>query len=95
MANNLDIKSSFLTYYAFDFKLIGILILNLNYNHWMTPFSYKLVNYHDYKIEYEKNVENVKKMFKDLPIDKEDDHCDKYFKYDYYNYLRSNKTNNY
>jgi hypothetical protein len=95
VANNLDIKSSFLAYYTFDFKLIGILILNLNYNHWMTPFSYKLVNYHDYKIEYEKNVENVKKMFKDLPIDKEDDHCDKYFKYDYYNYLRSNKTNNY
>jgi hypothetical protein len=95
VTNNLDVKSSFLAYYTFDFKLIGILIMNLNYNHWMTPFSYKLVNYHDYKIEYEKNVENVKKMLKDLPIDKDDDHCDKYFKYDYYNYLKSNKTNNY
>ena len=95
VTNNLDVKSSFLAYYTFDLKLIGILIMNLNYNHWMTPFSYKLVNYHDYKIEYEKNVENVKKMLKDLPIDKDDDHCDKYFKYDYYNYLKSNKTNNY
>ena len=95
VTNNSEIKSSFLAYYTFDFKLIGILIMNLNYNHWMTPFSYKLSNYHDYKIEYEKNVENVKKMLKDLPIDKDKDHCDKYLKYDYYNYLRSNKTNNY
>ena len=48
--------------------------------------------YHDYKSEYEKNVQNVKKMFEELPIDKDDQHCDKYFKYDYYNYLKSNKT---
>ena len=94
VANNMDIKSSFLAYYSLDFKLIGILIMNLNYNHWMTPFSYNLENYHDYKIDYEKNVENVKNMFKNLSIDKDDDYK-KYFKYDYYNYLRSNKTSNY
>ena len=95
VANNRDIKSSFLAYYSFDFKLIGTLIINLNYNHWMTPFSYKLENFHDYKTEYEKNVENVKTMFKNLSVDKDDDHCEKYFKYDYYNYLSSNKTNIY
>ena len=93
--NNTKIKSSFLAYYSFDFKLVGILISKLNYNHWMTPFSYKLDNYHDYKNDYEKNVSNVKKMFEGLHIDKDDEHYEKYLKTDYYNYLKSNKNNNY
>ena len=90
--NELNIKSSFLAYYSFDFKLIGILIINLDYNQWMDAFSYKLTNYHDYKTDYEKNVANVKNMFKNLAIDKDDQHCDNYFKYDYYNYLKSSKN---
>ena len=90
--NELNIKSSFLAYYSFDFKLIGILIINLDYNQWMAAFSYKLTNYHDYKADYEKNVANVKNMFKNLAIDKDDQHCDNYFKYDYYNYLKSSKN---
>ena len=90
--NELNIKSSFLAYYSFDFKLVGILIINLDYNQWMTAFSYKLTNYHDYKTDYEKNVANVKNMFKNLAIDKDDQHCDNYFKYDYYNYLKSSKN---
>ena len=90
--NELNIKSSFLSYYSFDFKLIGILIINLDYNQWMAAFSYKLTNYHDYKTDYEKNVANVKNMFKNLAIDKDDQHCDNYFKYDYYNYLKSSKN---
>ena len=90
--NELNIKSSFLAYYSFDFKLIGILIINPDYNQWMTAFSYKLTNYHDYKTDYEKNVANVKNMFKNLAIDKDDQHCDNYFKYDYYNYLKSSKN---
>ena len=90
--NELNIKSSFLSYYSFDFKLIGILIINLDYNQWMAAFSYKLTNYHDYKTDYEKNVSNVKNMFKNLAIDKDDQHCDNYFKYDYYNYLKSSKN---
>ena len=90
--NELNIKSSFLAYYSFDFKLIGILIINPDYNQWMTAFSYKLTNYHDYKTDYEKNVANVKNMFKNLALDKDDQHCDNYFKYDYYNYLKSSKN---
>ena len=90
--NELNSKSSFLAYYSFDFKLIGILIINPDYNQWMTAFSYKLTNYHDYKTDYEKNVANVKNMFKNLAIDKDDQHCDNYFKYDYYNYLKSSKN---
>ena len=90
--NELNIKSSFLAYYSFDFKLVGILIINLDYNQWMAAFSYKLTNYHDYKTDYEKNVANVKNMFKNLAIDKDDQHCDNYFKYDYYNYLKSSKN---
>ena len=93
--NDLNIKSSFLTYYSFDFKLIGILIINPDYNQWMTAFSYKLSNYHDYKTDYEKNLGNVKTMLQNLPIDKDDQHCENYFKYDYYNYLKSLKNKQY
>lgn len=93
--NDLNIKSSFLAYYSFDFKLIGILMINPNYNQWMTAFSYKLSNYHDYKADYEKNVENVKKMFDTIPIDLDDKRYNNYFKYDYYNYLKSLKKKHY
>ena len=95
ITNNSSIKSSFLAYYSFDFKLVGILIINLKYNHWLTPFSYDLKNYRDYKIDYDNNVETVKKMFQNLAIDQDDQHSDNYFKYDYYNYLNSNKPKNY
>ena len=90
--NDLNIKTSFLAYYSFDFKLIGILIINLDYNKWMTAFSYKLSNYHDYKTDYDKNVENVKNMFETIPIDLDDKRYYNYFKYDYYNYLKSLKN---
>jgi hypothetical protein len=95
ITNNISIKTSFLAYYSFDFKLVGILMINLNYNHWLTPFSYDLKNYRDYKIDYDKNVETVKKMFQNLPIDQDDQHSDNFFKYDYYNFLNSNKIKNY
>ena len=90
--NDLNIKTSFLAYYSFDFKLIGILIINLDYNKWMTAFSYKLSNYHDYKTDYEKNIENVKNMFETIPIDLDDKRYYNYFKYDYYNYLKRLKN---
>ena len=90
--SDLNIKSSFLAYYSFDFKLIGILIIKPDYNQWMTAFSYKLSNYHDYKTDYEKNVQNVKHMFETIPIDLDDKRYYSYFKYDYYNYLKSIKN---
>ena len=95
ITNNINIKSSFLAYYSFDFKLIGILIINLDYNKWLTPFSYKLENHRDYKADYDKNVDEVKKLFENLSIDKENKNLGKYFKYDYYSYLSSNKRKNY
>ena len=93
VSNNSENKSSFLAYYSFDFKLIGILIIKLNYNNWMTPFSYKLDNYHDYITEYENNVKDVKKRFENLSINKDDNKYEKYFKHDYNNWIKSNKNN--
>ena len=93
VSNNSENKSSFLAYYSFDFKLIGILIIKLNYNNWMTPFSYKLDNYHDYIAEYENNVKDVKKRFENLSINKDDNKYEKYFKHDYNNWIKSNKNN--
>ena len=95
ITNNSSIKSSFLAYYSFDFKLVGILIIKLNYSYWLTPFSYNFKNYRDYKIDYVKNVETVKNMFQNLAIDQDDQHSDNYMKYDYYNYLNTNNPKNY
>ena len=95
VTNNLNIKSSFLAYYTFDFKLAGVLIINIDYKNWFTPFSYKLDNYKNYKEEYDINVDNVKTLLKKLAFDREDNSYGKFFKYDYYQYLGSNKRKNY
>ena len=91
ITNNINIKSSFLAYYSLDFKLIGILITPLDYNKWFTSYSYKLENYRNYKADYENNVNDVKNFLDNLAIDKNDGSCGKFFKFDYYNYLKSNK----
>ena len=94
VTNNANIKSSFLAYYSLDFKLVGILITNLDYNMWFTPYSYKLENYRNYKTDYENNVNNVKTFFDNLAMDIDDKNRGKFFKFDYYNYLKSNKGKN-
>ena len=90
VTNNSDIKSSFLTYYSFDFKLIGILIKNLNKKLWLSPFSDKLDKFHDYINDYKNNVQKVKCAIKNMEIDNEN-----YYKSDYYKYLYSDKAKNY
>ena len=70
--NNKVINSSFLAYYSFDFKLIGILIIKLDSEFWLTSFSNICDNYIDFKEDYNENVRNVKKMFNNLGINKSD-----------------------
>ena len=70
-------------------------IINIDYKNWFTPFSYKLDNYKNYKEEYDINVDNVKTLLKKLAFDREDNSYGKFFKYDYYQYLGSNKRKNY
>ena len=82
-------NTSFLAYYSFDFKLIGIFIIKLNPVDWLTSFSNDIKNYKDYKKEYNKNIENIKEWFNNLPIDKDDGFYQNYFTNDYIHYIQS------
>jgi hypothetical protein len=53
-------NSSFLSYYSFDFKLLGSLILKKNDNKWFTTFSFNSNDYKDFKNDYLKNVNAIK-----------------------------------
>jgi len=53
-------NSSFLSYYSFDFKLLGNLILKKNENKWLTAFSFNSNDYKDFKRDYLNNVNAIK-----------------------------------
>ena len=83
------IHSSFLAYYSFDFKLIGIFIINLNIPQWFSSFSYNVDFFKDYKKEYNKNEEEAKAFLKNLSIDKGDGQYRHFYTYDYMRYTQS------
>ena len=87
--NNIITNSSFLAYYSFDLKLIGILIIKLNSFQLFSSFSNDINNFKDYKKEYDKNVENIKIFFKNLSIDKEDGYYKNFVSDDYMQYIKS------
>ena len=82
--NSNIINSSFLAYYSFDFKLIGILIIKLDCKQWLSSFS----DDNDYKNEYNKNIEELKAFFKNLPIDKDDGYYQNFYTHDYIQYIQ-------
>ena len=92
ISNNYMINSSFLAYYSFDLKLIGIFIIKLNSGQWLSSFSYNINNFKDYKKEYDKNVENLIKWFKNLAIEKEKEFHQNFFTHDYYHYIHSHNN---
>ena len=53
-------NSSFLSYYSFDFKLLGSLILKKNENKWLKAFSFNSNDYKDFKRDYLNNVNAIK-----------------------------------
>jgi hypothetical protein len=90
ITNSYMINSSFLAYYSFNFKLIGICIIKLNWKQWLSSFSYDINNFNDYKEEYNKNIENIKEYFKNLAIDKEDGYYKNFYTHDYIQYIHTN-----
>ena len=91
-ANNNISNSSFLTYYSFDLKLLGVLIIKLNSFQWLSSFSNDINNFKDYKKEYNKNVENIKRFFENLVVDKEEGYYKNFITDDYLHYIKnSNK----
>lgn len=64
-------NTSFLSYYSFDFKLLGSLILKNNDNKWFTSFSYNPNNYKDFKKDYLHNVNMIKHFIENYDIKNE------------------------
>lgn len=77
-------NSSFLSYYSFDFKLLGSLIIKRNDNKWFTTYSYKSNKYKDFKKDYLYKENFIKNFLKNYNGNKEDNILEnKYFPYDY------------
>ena len=75
-------NSSFLSYYSFDFKLLGSLILKNNDNKWFTTFSFNSNDYKDFKNDYLKNVNAIKNFIEKCNV-KENNIRKNFFSHDY------------
>lgn len=64
-ADTYKINSSFLSFYSFDYKLIGNLIIKPNDKLWFTSFNNKNNNYFkDFKKDYLNNIYDIEKFIK-------------------------------
>ena len=90
--NSQLVHSSFLAYYSFDLKLIGIFIINVNTPQWFSSFSFNYDYFKDFKKEYNKNEEELKKYLYNLSLDKGDGQYQHFYTYDYMRYTQSCKN---
>ena len=81
-------NTSFLAYYSFKLKLIGVLIIKLDSEQWLSPFSYNINNYKDFQNEYDKDVQNIKEYFCNLSLEV-GDYYQNFYTADYIRYIIS------
>ena len=83
-ADTYKIKSSFLSFYTFDFKLVGTVILRLDDYNWFTIFCNDMNNYKDFKKEYLNKVNVVESFLKKCNSINDDDNLElNLISYDY------------
>jgi hypothetical protein len=63
-ADTYKIKSSFLSYYTFDFKLVGTLVIKVDDYEWFTTFCTDINNYKYFKREYLNKINNIENFIK-------------------------------
>ena len=63
-ADTYKIKTSFLSFYSFDFKLVGTLAIKLDDHIWFTTFCNDTNDYKDFKKEYLNKINVVEKFIK-------------------------------
>jgi len=63
-ADTYKLNTSFLSYYSFNFELIGILIIKRNDYKWFTSFSNNIKSNKDFKKGYLNNVIKVERFLK-------------------------------
>ena len=84
------INTSFLAYYSFKLKLIGVLMIKLNSEPWLSSFSYYSNYYKDYQIEYDKDDKNIIEYFNNLSLE-QGDYYQNFYTADYRSYVLSQK----
>ena len=83
-ADTYKIKSSFLSFYSFDFKLVGTVILRIDDYNWFTIFCNDMNNYKDFKKEYLNKVNIVESFLKKCNNINDDDNLEhNLISYDY------------
>ena len=86
-ADTYRIKSSFLSFYTFNFKLIGTLIIKIDEYNWFTIFCNDMNNYKDFKKEYLNRI-NVIENFIQKCNSKNDCNLErKFFSHDYKRFI--------
>ena len=63
-ADTYKIKTSFLSFYSFDFKLVGTLAIKLDDHIWFTTFCNDTNDFKDFKKEYLNKINVVEKFIK-------------------------------
>ena len=87
-ADTYKIKTSFLSYYTFDFKLVGTLAIKVDDYAWFTIFCNDSNNYKDFKKEYLNKVNTVENFIKKCHNVDDGDKMDlKLFSHDYKRFL--------
>ena len=87
-ADTYKIKSSFLSYYTFDFKLIGTLIIKLDDYSWFTIYCNDSNNCKDFKTEYLINISVVENFIKRCNNISDGDNLEhKLFSHDYKRFI--------
>ena len=87
-ADTYKIKTSFLSFYTFDFKLVGTLAIKVDDYAWFTIFSNDPNNYKDFKKEYLNKVNTVENFIKKCHNEDDGDKMDlKLFSHDYKRFL--------
>ena len=83
-ADTYKIKSSFLSFYSFDFKLVGTVILRIDDYNWFTIFCNDMNNYKNFKKEYLNKVNVVESFLKKCNNINDDDNLEhNLISYDY------------
>ena len=89
--NNKLINTSFLAYYSFKLKLIGVLMIKINPEPWLSSFSYNIDYYYkDYQTEYDIDEKNIKEYLNNLSLEK-GDYCQNFCTDDYIRYILCQK----
>ena len=87
-ADTHKIKSSFLTFYTFDFKLIGTLVIKLDDFIWFTTFCIDVNNCKDFKKEYMNKISTIENFIKKCNNIEDEKNIDyKLFSHDYKRFL--------